>query len=144
MFKGSPPVKTKKNEEMGNTRIHGDVGLDIGTRTIAISSRTDVKIYELADRVQNIENKKCRLLRKLDRQRRANNPDNYNDDGTVRKQGSKRVIWVNSDKYKQTQKKLRELYRKQADVRKYQHECLTNEIISKGDQIYIEAMNYSL
>jgi len=142
VFKGSPPVKTKKNEEMGNTMIHGDVGLDIGTRTIAISSRTDVKIYELADRVQNIENKKCRLLRKLDRQRRANNPDNYNDDGTVRKQGSKRVIWVNSNKYKQTQKKVRELYRKQADVRKYQHECLANEIISKGDRIYVETMNY--
>ena len=142
VFKGRPPIKTKKNVETGNPMTHGDVGLDIGTQTIAVSSRTDVKIYELADRVQNIENEKCRLLRKLDRQRRANNSDNYNSDGTIRKQGSKRVIWVNSNKYKQTQKKLRELYRKQADVRKYQHECLANEIILKGDRIHVETMNY--
>lgn len=40
------------------------------------------------------------------------------------------------------QNQLRELYRKQSDVRKYQHECLANEIVSLGDNIYVEKMNF--
>ena len=55
VFKGNPPVKI--NTETGEIKHrigNGDVGLDIGTRTIAIASQTDVKILELADKVQNI------------------------------------------------------------------------------------------
>lgn len=61
VFKGNPPVKTKKNGEPKHPEGYGDVGLDIGTQTIAISSRTDVKIHELADRIQPMENEKRRL-----------------------------------------------------------------------------------
>ena len=32
--------------------------------------------------------------------------------------------------------------RKEADIRKYQHECLANKIISLGDKIYVENMNF--
>lgn len=39
------------------------------------------------------------------------NPNNFNDDGTIKKQ---------------------------ADIRKYQHECLANHIFSIGDTIYVE------
>lgn len=38
---------------------------------------------------------------------------------------------------------MKELYRKQADVRKYQHEKLANEVISLGDDFYMEKMNFS-
>ena len=119
VFKGNPPVKV--NTETGEIKHcigNGDVGLDIGTRTIAISSQTDVKILELADRVQNIENQKQKLLRKMDRSRRATNPDNYNENGTVKKLGNKKVRWNKSNHYIKYQNKLRELYRKQADIRK--------------------------
>jgi hypothetical protein len=136
----------KINKQTGEIKHYlgnGDVGLDIGTQTIAISSKSDVKIYELADRVQNIENQKRILLRKLDRSRRANNPNNYNGDGTIKKQGNKKVIWNKSNHYIKTQNKLKELYRKQADIRKLQHEILSNEIISLGDNIYVETMNYA-
>ena len=70
VFKGNPPIKV--NIETGEAKHcigEGDVGLDIGTRTIAISSQSDVRILELADRVQNIENQKRKLLRKIDRSR---------------------------------------------------------------------------
>jgi transposase len=53
------------------------VGLDIGTQTIAIVSNVDVKLLEIADRVNNIEKEKRRILRYMDRSRRANNPDNF-------------------------------------------------------------------
>lgn len=118
-------------------------GIDIGTSTIAYSSSTDVKILELADKVQSIENQKRRLLRKMDRSRRAMNPDNYNEDGTIKKQGNKKVIWNKSNHYIKYQNQLKELYRKQSDVRKYQHECLANQIIELGDTIYVEKMNFS-
>ena len=144
VFKGNPPVKV--DTETGEIKHHigdGDVGIDIGTRTVAISSKSDVKILELADRVQNIENQKRKLLRKMDRSRRATNLDNYNEDGTIKKQGSKKVIWNKSNHYIKYQNELKELYRKQADIRKYQHECLANYIISLGNKVYVERMNFA-
>ena len=111
VFKGNPPVKV--NAETGEIKHcigTGDVGLDIGTSSIAISSQTDVKILELADKVQNIENQKQRLLRKMDRSRRATNPDNYNEDGTVKKQGNKKSVWNKSKHYIKYQNQVKELY----------------------------------
>ena len=144
VFKGNPPVKVDtKTGEIKHCIGEGDVGLDIGTRTIAISSQSDVKILELADRVQDIENQKQKLLRKMDRSRRAINPDNYNNDKTIKKQGNKKVKWNKSNHYIKYQNELKELYRKQADIRKYQHECLANYIISLGNKIYVEKMNFA-
>ena len=136
VFKGCPP--TKSNRNIG----YGDVGIDIGTSTIAISSQTDVRIFELADKVQNIENQKRRLLRKMDRSRRATNPNNYNEDGTVKKQGNRKLVWNRSKHYLKYQNQLSELQRKQAVIRKYQHECLANYVISLGNKIYVEKMNF--
>lgn len=64
---------------------HGVVGIDIGTRTLAYSTDSEVNLLELADRVQNIEQEKRRLQRKMDRSRRAMNPENYNSDGTFKR-----------------------------------------------------------
>lgn len=144
VFKGTSPLKI--NPTTGEIKHHigqGDVGLDIGTSTIAISSEKDVKILELADKVQNIENEKRKLLRKMDRSRRATNPNNYNSDGTIKKQGNQKVAWIKSKHYVKYQNQVKELYRKQADVRKLQHEILANYIVSLGDNIYVEKMNFS-
>lgn len=144
VFKGNPPAKVDaKTGEIKHCIGQGDVGIDIGTSTIAYSSAADVKILELADKVQNIEKQKRRLLRKMDRSCRATNPNNYNEDGTIKKQGNKKVTWNKSNHYIKYQNELKELYRKQADVRKYQHECLANQIISLGNNIYVETMNFS-
>lgn len=144
VFNGTPPTKiNKETGEIKHSLGEGDVGLDIGTSTIAISSNTDVKLLILADKVQNIENEKRRLLRKMDRSRRATNLENYNEDGTVRKQGSKKVFWNKSNHYVKYQNQLKELYRKQSDVRKYQHECLANYIVSLGNNVYAEQMNFA-
>lgn len=143
VFKGTPPIKV--DNETGEVKRYigvGDVGIDIGTSTIAYSSSTDVKILELADKVQEIENQKRRLLRKMDRSLRATNPGNYNEDGAIKKQGNKKATWNKSNHYLKYQNQLKELYRRQTDVRKYQHECLANEIISLGDTIYVETMNF--
>ena len=143
-FKGNPPTKVDiETGEVKHCIGNGDVGLDIGVRTIAISSQSDVKILELADRIQNIEDQKRTILRRMDRSRRATNPDNYNENGTIKKQGNKKVKWDKSNHYIKYQNTLKELYRKQADIRKYQHECLANYIISLGNKIYVEKMNFA-
>lgn len=79
----------------------------------------------------------------MDRSKRAMNPNNFNEDGTIKKQGNKKVVWNKSKHYIKHQNQLKELYRKQVDVLcKYQHECLANYIISLGNNIFVEQMNF--
>lgn len=138
---GVPPLKINKDTgETKNSIGTDDVGIDIGTQTIAIASKHDVKLLELAPEINNIEKQKRILNRKLDRQRRANNPNKYNVDGTIKR--GNRDRWIKSNRYTQTQNKLRELQRKQADIRKQSHEKLANYIISLGNKVKVEAMNY--
>lgn len=138
---GAPPLKINKDTgEVKNSMGTNDVGIDIGTQTIAIASKHDVKLLELAPEVGNIEKQKRILNRKLDRQRRANNPNKYNIDGTIKR--GNRDKWIKSNRYIQTENKLRELQRKQADIRKQSHEKLANYIISLGNKVKVEDMNY--
>lgn len=139
---GVPPVKY--NKETGKVKQHrnsGTVGIDIGTQTVAIVSNKDVKLLELAPEVNNIEKEKRVLQRKLDRQRRANNPHKFNEDGTIKK-GNKEK-WIYSNHYIKTKNKLAELQRKIADKRKQSHNKLANYVLSLGDKIYVETMNYA-
>lgn len=143
ILQGTPPRKIDyETGEIKHTTGYGKVGMDIGTQTIAISSNTDVKLLELADRVNNIEKQKREIQRYVDRSRRANNPNNFNADGTIKKQGNKRVIWIKSKQYIKAQNKLKELYRKQADVRRQCHNEMCNWLITLGNEFYVEDMNY--
>ena len=138
---GIPPMKhNKETGEIKNSIGIGNVGIDIGTQTLASSSRYEVKLLELCPEIDNIENEKNRLQRKLDRQRRNNNPNNYNDNGTI-KHGVK-LCWIKSKRYIKTQNELREIQRKQADIRKQSHNILANHIVSLGNKILVETMNY--
>lgn len=140
IIEGIPPIKINQNGELNRNIGLGDVGIDIGTQTIAYSSKYEVKLLELCPEVEDIQKVKTKLQRKLDRQRRANNPNNYNSDGTI-KRGIK-LKWVISKKYIKTQNKLKELQRKQASIRKQSHEKLANHILSLGNRIFVETMNF--
>lgn len=129
---GIPPKKRKTNQ--------GEVGIDIGTQTIAIVSDNEAKLLELADGLDNIEKEKTRLSRKLDRQRRANNPNKYNEDGTINIHN--RDKWIKSKNYIKTQNKLRDIQRKIANQRKQKHEEMANYILNLGNIIKVETMNY--
>lgn len=74
----------------------------------------------------------------MDRSRRVTNRNNYYEDRTIKKQGNKKVAWIKSNHYMKYQNELKEFYRKQADIRKYQHECLANYMISLGNKVYVE------
>lgn len=119
---------------------HGVVGIDIGTRTLAYSTDKEVNLLELADRVQNIEQEKRRLQRKMDRSRRAMNPENYNSDGTF-KRGVK-LTRNKSKRYRRIQHQLAMIQHHQADIRKQQHNELANYLLTLGDCFFVENMSY--
>ena len=115
------------------------VGLDIGPSTIAYVSDEQVILERFCDELKNKQKEIRRLQRKLDRQRRANNPQNYNPDGTI-KPGKK--TWHSSTRYKKTRRKLAELQRKLAAHRKTLHGNLSNRILKQGKRIKTEKLSY--
>ena len=140
ILEGIPPKKINvETGEIRHSRNVGKVGLDIGTQTIAVVSQTDTKLYELAPSINNIEQNKRILLRKLDRQRRVNNPHKYNSNGTIKRTKER---WITSKGYLKTKYQLAEIQRKIADIRKQDHNRMANWILSLGDDIKVETMNY--
>lgn len=120
--------------------MFGNVGIDIGTSTVAISSYYETKLEELAPGIDRKEKEIARLQRKLDRQRRANNPQNYNEDGTIVR---RKKTWTYSKKYYQTKNKLRKIMTKQAETRTLAHKTLANEIVGLGDRFVVEQMSFA-
>lgn len=142
VLEGTPPMKF--NKETGEVNLYinqGDVGIDIGTQTVAYCSNTEVKLLELAPEIENIEKQKRLLQRKMDRSRRVMNPNKYNKDGTINTKDKSK--WIKSNHYIKIQVELRGLQQKQADIRKQCHNKLANHILKLGDKFYVEKMNYS-
>lgn len=142
---GSPPLKCNKDTgEIKHSLGKGRVGLDVGPQTLAIVSSLNVKLVELADKVQNIEKELRRVNRAMDRSRRATNPGFFNEDGTIIKRKPKETReWVKTNRYKKLEAKRKELYRLQAVIRKQQHFELANFICTLGNEVYIEDMNFA-
>ena len=115
------------------------VGLDIGPSTIAYVGNDRAYLEQFCDELKNKQKEIRRLQRKLERQRRANNPQNYNPDGTI-KPGKQ--TWHESTRYKKTKRKLAELQRKLAAHRKTLHGNLANRILRQGRHIKTEKLSY--
>ena len=120
-------AKTKFNKD--GTRRHqygkGFIDCDIGPQSIAYTSKEEVGLKNLAERGASIkarEQKEARILRKMDRSRRAMNPENYNDDGTVRR-GKK--TWKKSNRYKKLHSQYRNICRIAAENR---HLAINEEV----------------
>ena len=139
-MEGVPPVKVTKQGEIKGKIGTGSVGIDIGTQTIAFSSQYQVKLLELVPEINKIDREVKLLQRKMDRSRRAMNPNKFNDNGTIVK-GNKDK-WIYSKHYVKIKNLRKELFRKQSALRKESHNILANEILNLGDKFYVETMNY--
>lgn len=117
----------------------GRAGLDIGTSTAAVVTDRECILAVLGESVENIEKEQRRLLRKIDRSRRAMNPQNYNPDGTV-KIGRKK--WINSNHYRRMRMEYASLCRKRAAALKQWQEAMANRIVSQCETLYVEKMNF--
>lgn len=112
----------------------GEVGLDLGTSTVAISSKEEVKLLKLSETEQ--ETRKIRILqRSLERKRRAANPENYDEKGKIKK---KRKKWKLSKNYFKELEILKETYRiKKVKDDQYKN-ILVKFILSQGDIVKVE------
>ncbi|MCQ2128803.1 MAG: hypothetical protein MJZ08_05155 [Bacteroidaceae bacterium] len=120
-----------KGRELGE----GIVGIDPGPSKIAVVSDNVVRIIPLAESIERDERETKRLQRKLDRSRRAMNPNNYNEDGTISKG---KHDWIKSHHYEETRSILADRQRKLAAKRKIAHNELANELLQMGNEFRVE------
>jgi len=129
VFEGIPEA----NFQIGK----GEVGLDLGTSTVAISSKNEVKLLKLSETEQ--ERKKIRnLQRSLERKRRIVNSNNYDKDGKIKK---KRKKWKLSKNYFKELKILKETYRKKKVKDNQYKNILAKFILKQGDTVKVEKIS---
>ena len=124
-IEGISKPKYNKNGTRRHQYGKGFIGCDIGPQSIAYTSKEEVGLKNLAERgasIKDREQKEARILRKMDRSRRAMNPENYNDDGTIRK-GKK--TWKKSNRYKKLRSQYRNICRIAAENR---HLAINEEV----------------
>jgi transposase len=122
---------------------HDVIGLDLGPSTLAIVPRLgEVRLVPLCEELLPDAHRKRRLERKLDRQRRANNPQNYDEKGRIKKRSKQHLAWKNSKGYLTTKRRLAHQERKLAAHRKSLHGRLVHEIVHIGNVIRIEKISY--
>jgi hypothetical protein len=78
----------------------------------------------------------------MERQRRANNPDHYDDKGRIKQAGKKRVHWKESKRYSAIRRRAASTERKLAAYRKSLHGKLVHDIVRVGKTLHIEKTSY--
>ena len=141
-IEGKPVPKFDRH---GNPRHHygrGQIGADIGTQTVAYTAKSSVGLKNLAERgtrsIKSSERMERIYLRKMDRSRRATNPQNYNPDGTIKKG---RKVWRYSKNYKKIKYLHTNLCRKNAENRRFANNEDANYLRSLGDIFVTEPKN---
>jgi hypothetical protein len=122
-----------------HTLGQGIVGLDLGPSTIAVVAEQEALLQSFCPEVIPNWRHLRRLERQLDRQRRANNPNHYDERGRV-KPGKKR--WKVSKRQRQVQARRREVYRKLASTRKRSHGQLAHRVLALGNTFQLERLSY--
>jgi transposase len=117
----------------------GVVGLDLGPQTLAAVSGQKARLVQFCEALSLREKELRRLSRKLERQRRASNPQNYDEKGRI-KPGKK--TWKTSKRAQKTKDTLAELQRRQAAHRKALHGRLANELLTLGKSFQTEKLSY--
>ena len=140
VIEGIPPEKINKKGEFRHKVASSKVGIDIGTQTVGVTSDDLVSLLELAPEINTPYRVIRKLQRKMDRSRRANNPNKFNENGTINR--SNREPWVRSKHYQLDQLKLQRIQGKLSNLRKQSHERLANEILSQGTDVYVETMSF--
>ncbi len=117
----------------------GVVGLDLGPSTMAMVAEQAALLQAFCPEVAPDAKALRRLDRHLDRQRRANNPTNYDERGWV-KRGPKR--WKVSKRQRKVQARRREVHRKLAATRKRSHGQLAHRVLAPGNTFHLEQLSY--
>ncbi len=120
------------------------VGLDLGPASIAIVPReAEARLEPLCAELRPDARAIRRLQRRMDRQRRAANPEHYDNKGRAKKRGKGAPRWKQSRGYQATQRRKAARERKLAAHRKSLHGRLVHQIVAVGHTIITEKISYT-
>lgn len=141
VLEGLPPIK-EKHKKLFEQAQGKKVGIDTGpSRCAFFGEKKGQQAYlTLAEKVDYQWKEVRRLQRKLDRSRRAMNPQNYDHKGSI-KRGQK-LVWYKSNRYLKLEAEYREMERILTAMRFTSHGELTNIVLMMGDQVYLENVSY--
>jgi Putative transposase DNA-binding domain len=119
------------------------IGLDVGPSTLAIVPREGkADLITFCEELRPNARTKRQLQRKMERQRRANNPENYDEQGRVKKHSKTRLRWKESKRYQATRRQHANTERRLAAHRKSLHGRLAHAIVAVGNTIHIEKTSF--
>lgn len=142
-----PAIKYKKDGTLQNPMGKGKVGIAIWRNEICAVSNDKVIIRTLFPDADEYTEKTKELGRKLEHIRRVNNPENYNEDGTIKKGIMKdgkrqRLVWYTSNHYKEVKQELREIHRYYTEKKTLYQNKLINELLSMGNEFYLAESSF--
>ena len=118
------------------------LGVDFNLGDLAVCS--DGRRYENIKAFYQYEARIGRVHRQMDKLLRIANPDNYNENGTIKKRVEQKP-WVFTQNYKKLQKKLGKLHRDMRNARKAWLDQVSSDIVynSPAPVIALEDLNVS-
>lgn len=130
-------VQTHRNDQPA-TAPDAVVGVDVGVRHLAVLSTRRDDPVENPRALQHAQRRIRRYQRKLDRQRRANNPDCYRPDGTAIKG---RRPTIRSTRQRKTERRLVKAHARARNVRRDAIDKLTTTLARTYGTIVVETLN---
>jgi hypothetical protein len=119
------------------------IGLDLGPASIAIVPReAEARLVPLCAELRPDAQSIRRLQRRMDRQRRAANPEHYDDQGRPKKRGKGAPRWKESRGYQASRRRKATKERRLAAHRKSLHGQLVHQIVRVGNTIITEKISY--
>jgi len=119
------------------------IGADLGPSSIAVVPRGEEASLSIFCEELDPDAKAIRRLqRKMDRQRRAANPEHYDEQGRIKKRGKQKLVWKSSKGYQKTRQRKAARERKLAAHRKSLHGRKVHELVALGNTIILEKISY--
>src|SRR6266699_4367412 len=119
------------------------IGLDLGPASIAIVPRqAQARLEPLCAELRPDARAIRRLQRKMERQRRAANPEHYDEKGRPKKRKKGTPRWKQSRGYQVSRRRKATKERKLAAHRKSLHGRLAHQIVAVGHTIISEKISY--
>jgi hypothetical protein len=119
------------------------IGLDLGPASIAIvPQQAEARLEALCAELRPDARAMRRLQRKMERQRRAANPEHYDERGRPKKRGKGAPRWKQSRGYQATRRRKAARERRLTAHRKSLHGRLAHQIVRTGKTIIIEKISY--
>ncbi len=137
VLKGLPHRKPK------HTVGTDTIGLDLGPQSLAIvPQQAEARLVPLCAELRPDAQAIRRLQRKMERQRRAANPEHYDERGRPKKRSKGAPRWKQSRGYQATRQRKAARERRLAAHRKSLHGQLAHQIVAVGHTIITEKIAY--